>query len=223
MAPIVALLLASAIPLAVFGQATVPDTDPDWEEDPYERARRVNEGDLRILATAPGKPAHHHVNHLTISANSLDTGWVLLQQCHYHLDAVPAAEIVYTRGRVRDIRVTAVTNIGRAEAKEDSVQLEDVQRGATLCIRAETRALSRTGESYVLRNGPFMRRFLDGYYPMRVTLIVDYPAGLSLVRHEPDQQPGVGALYGEHRLELDTWFEGILNTRVEFRKIAAPS
>jgi hypothetical protein len=46
-----------------------------------------------------------------------------------------------------------------------------VEPGARLCLSAQTRALRNTGNGYFnLVNGPYMRKFLDGYYPMRVTL-----------------------------------------------------
>ncbi|MGD8911541.1 MAG: hypothetical protein PVJ68_02195 [Candidatus Thiodiazotropha sp.] len=50
---------------------------------------------------------------------------------------------------------------------------------AAICLQAETQSLHPTGQGgYQLRNGPYMRRFLDGYYPMLLTLQVDYPAEL---------------------------------------------
>jgi hypothetical protein len=68
-----------------------------------------------------------------------------------------------------------------------------------------------------LRNGPYMRRFLDGYYPMRVALSIDYPTDrLRLVGQSPASQPGFSVHVGERRIEVDATFEGRLVTCLDF-------
>jgi len=130
----------------------------------------INEGELHFLTTPPAKPFHRHTNHVTINADSLKTGWIGSKQCHYHLDRVTAMEVVFRKGGVRNLQILQADNIGRAWIENHSVQLKNVKANAVLCIRSENQALRRDagGRSYVWHGGPYMRRFLDGYFPMRV-------------------------------------------------------
>jgi hypothetical protein len=188
-----------------------------FADDPIARALAVSSGELRFLPAAPAKPAHHHTNRLEITARSLEDGWVRLEQCHSDLDPVPESEIIFRPGRIRDLQLGSFHGIGAAAVEGASVQLQDVRRGAGLCLSAETQALEQLGQGmYELRSGPYMRRFLDGYYPMRVTLDIRYPAALELVDHIPDPQPGFEPQREAQRILLDTWFEGILETRFRF-------
>ena len=65
-----------------------------------------------------------------------------------------------------------------------------------------------------------MRRFLDGFYPLRVSYRVDF-AGTGLVLHgaHPAARPGFsprleGAVYA-----FDSWFEGELQLELLFRRV----
>ncbi len=180
---------------------------------------QVNEGALVFLSQRPARQVHHHQNHLVIDAASLLNGWVRLRQCHDHLDRVPRAQIMYNRERIRDLQITASGNIEQSWVEENTVQLRNVQKNARLCVQAWTRALKSNGDgSYSLRNGPFMRRFLDGYYPMRVSMQIDYAAsGLQLVAMKPEQQEGFDVTAQNGRLAFDAWFEGRLKTEFVFR------
>jgi hypothetical protein len=98
------------------------------------------------------------------------------------------------------------------------VQLRDVSPGARLCLRGESRALHDLGGGhYRLRNGPFMRRFLDGYYPMRVFLEIAYPSDrIRLAAHSPDSQEGFRVSEGPGTIGLEANFEGRLVTCFDF-------
>ena len=187
----------------------------------FESADAVNEGTLRFFDTPPTKPAHHHQNHIRIDADSLVSGWVNLSQCHDHLDAVPSAQITFREGFVRDLKVDTFTHIENAWIEGASVQLRNVAPGARLCLSAQTRALSNTGNGYFnLFNGPYMRKFLDGYYPMRVTLDVDYPAHkLKLIDISPPPQPGLDVVEQPGSIQIDAMFEGELRTLIQFELI----
>lgn len=186
-----------------------------------ESAYHVNEGELRFLDKPPAKAVHHHQNHFRIDADSLATGWVRLVQCHDHLDAVPRSQITFREGFVRDLKVLSAHAVGNAWIEGASVQLVDVQRGARLCLAADTRALRNTGNGYFnLYSGPYMRRFLDGYYPMRLTLEIEYPPDLlSLLDVSPGVQPGFSIEDSPGHLRMDALFEGALQTLVQFEKI----
>lgn len=203
------LVAAASIPVA---QAAA-DLD-------FDGADAVNEGQLHFLDTPPAKPVHHHQNRIRIDAASLATGWVDLAQCHDRLDAVPRAQITFREGFVRDLRIDSSSGIDEAWIEGASVQLRNVAPGARLCLTAQTRALRHTGNGYFnLANGPYMRKFLDGYYPMRVTLEVDYPAeALRLIDISPGQQAGLDVTERAGGLRLDALFEGELSLLIQFER-----
>lgn len=183
-------------------------------------AADVNEGQLRFLVTPPDKPVHHHQNRIVIASDSLETGWVGLKQCHDNLDAVPRAQITFREGFVRDLRVDSSRGVSEAWVDGPSIQLREITPGSRLCLSAQTRALRDTGGGYFnLNNGPFMRKFLDGYYPMRVTLDIDYPAAtLRLVDVSPQETSGLSVRETAGHVHLDALFEGELRTVVQFSR-----
>ncbi len=196
-----------------------------WASDPdelfFKGTAEVNEGELHFLTTPPERPVHHHHNRITILDSSLEDGWVRLDQCHRNLDAVPSAEVTYRPGRIRNLRVTRAVHIDGAWAEEHSVQLRNVRRGAELCVEAETLALAPNGEaSYSLSNGPYMRRFLDGFYPMRVSMTVRLDTDkLRFVESIPEDQPGFTLRQQGNEVGYDTVFEGILTTVLRFDRV----
>ena len=88
--------------------------------------------------------------------------------------------------------------------------------GAKLCLNARTRVLTRNEDgSYTVRNGPYMRRFLDGYYPMRVSVELRYPCGrLQLSGSSPRPQQGLTVTETACGVSLDAWFQGRLVTEL---------
>lgn len=193
---------------------------PAHAEADFTSASAVNEGELHFLTAPPARPPHHHQNHIRIDAASLETGWVHLTQCHDQLDAVPRAQITFREDHVRNLRVLEATRMESARVEGASVQLVGIAPGARLCLSAETRALRNRGAGFfVLQNGPYLRRFLDGYYPMHVSVQVDYPATLlSVVDVSPPEQPGFTVDEFPATLRLDALFEGALTTLVQFRR-----
>ena len=178
----------------------------------------VNGGDLKFLSEAPASPIHHHQNQITLTPESLLSGWARLEQCHHHLDPVPDMQIVYGRDRIRNLNIVRSENIGRAWVHENSVQMEQVARNALICITAESRALTAEGDNlYTLSNGPYMRRFLDGYYPMRVSIKVRMEApDLRFSDINPKPQPGFSFIQQDNEIIYEALFEGELRTRIDF-------
>ncbi len=195
------------------------DPDDSWFEDDWQqKTEAVNEGQLEILQKQPDKPVHYHFNKIKISEKSIINGWVDMAQCHEHLDAVPALQIVFNKDRVRDIEIVSHRNIGRIWVEGNTVQLENIEHGSRLCLKAQTRALYKDKRHFVLKNGPFMRRFLDGYYPMRVRMEVEYPESkLMFVRSAPVAIAVDKTGNRKNRLEMDIWFSGQLKTEFIFR------
>ncbi len=181
-----------------------------------QRALDVNEGELRLLDRPPEAVSHHHQNRLLITPQSLNDGWITMYQCHSDLDKVPATQIVYAEGSVRDLEVMSSQNIGSVRIEGQTVQLTDIQADSEVCVTADRKALFHEDGRYVLRLGPFMRRFLDGYYPMRVQIEVCYPTFLQLVSSRPVdamQRTRNKAAYAE----IDIWVVGKLDVELVFR------
>ena len=191
---------------------------------PSVSTEHVNEGALRFLPEPPDKPVHHHAQRLEIRPSSLEDGWVRMRQCHRNLDRVPATEIVFREGRVRDLVVTKVRNIGQARVVGASVQLEDVAAYAEVCLAGWTRALQTLpGGAWQLVSGPYMRRFLDGYYPLRASLeVVHGGAGITPVSVDPDALPGWTVVREADRIRFDGWFEGRLEVVIRYRLEGVP-
>lgn len=177
-----------------------------------------NDGDLFFLNKKPEKPVHHHRNSLTVYPNSLKDGWVKLEQCHVNLDRVARVQIMFSKKRVRNIKIINSDSIGRAWVEDNSVQLENVKDNALVCVEAWSKALTKNADgSYRLINGPFMRKFLDGYFPIHVTINVDFKAtDLKLVLVEPLAQDGFKVSKTAKTVNLDAWFEGRLKTELTF-------
>lgn len=208
----ITLGLVAGLALA-FGTAAAEDPFDDdslWDSPQTEN----NRGKLNFLSDPPDARMHHHDNQITVAASSLEDGWVGLRQCHHEIDRVGRAQILYNAATTRDLEIEAHSNIGETWIEGASVQLRGVQPDAELCVRARSRMLEiKEDGGYVLENGPFMRRFLDGYFPMRVTVAVSWgELGLSLTHSEPRAQPGFAVMESRHGVVIDTTFEGRLKT-----------
>lgn len=200
-----------------------PEELEQWfnsDDDAVARALAVNEGELVFLAAPPAKAVHHLRNRLTIGPASLDDGFVELYQCHDHLDAVHEAQVVYHYQRLRNLRIDSQSGIAKVWVEGDTVQMVDIGKDARLCVRAEVGILYANADgSYTLRNGPFHRRFLDGYYPMHVTLEIRYaPTLLRFDAITPKEQPGFHIIHEPEGVTVEAWFEGILTTETRFTR-----
>lgn len=220
--PRIALALAVCLPASAWA-APVPPMNAQELEAWFngKSAAEVNEGELTFLTTPPGKPVHHHQNRIRITEDSLAGGWTELEQCHDNLDAVPRAQITFREGYIRNLRVLESRAIDEAWVEGPSVQMRNVKPGARLCLAAQTRALKNAGGGYyTLHNGPYMRKFLDGYYPMHVSLKLEYPPKLlQIIDISPPEQDGFRISQKAGQLNIDTLFEGELRTQVQFERL----
>ena len=209
------LLLSLWLPILV-----VP-VEEDWEfpdDDLETRLDQVSEGELTLLEAPPDEPVHYHHNRIRITPDSLQDGWVILDQCHYNLDPVAESQIVYHSERIRNLRLLNAEHITEVRIEGPTVQLKGIGTKAQLCLQVESLAfLKLADDRYRLRTGPYMRRFLDGYYPMRVSLEVYFPAD-RLELQELWPLPGkAGKLErGKGFLLWDGWFTGRLITAFDF-------
>ena len=143
-----------------------------------------------------------------------------MYQCHTGLDRVPSLQIVYNRQRIRNLKIESVNSIARARVEGHTVQLEHIGKDSKLCITAETRALVKAEQSYYLKNGPFMRQFLDGFYPMRVRVEVFYPVDLLKLKSIKPTGAEASTRTNAGYADLDVWSVGRLFTEFEFTPAA---
>ena len=185
---------------------------------PSQQTDNVNEGNLVFLLQKPATDVHHHQNRLIIDSQSLTSGWVRLQQCHNHLDKVSRIQINFRKGKVKHINIISSQNIEQAWVESNTVQLKNVGKDAKICVEAVTRALHANDDgSFSLRSGPFMRRFLDGYYPMHVSMQVSFSGtGLHLASVSPASQQGFQVWKHPGQIGYEAWFEGRLKTELKF-------
>ena len=208
--------------LATLWCGNAPATDADasnWFDEPERPSvPQAVQGELVFFAAPPDSHVLQSVNRLFIDTHSLADGWVRLQQCYRGLDPVPDAEIVYAYRDMRGLRIESQTGIASATVRGASIQLEGVGKAAELCVAAEAQMLvPNAAGNYALRNGPFHRRFLDGYFPMRVTLEVQFPAErLRLLSVSPVAQPGFSVRQDDGRLSIDGLFAGSLTIEALF-------
>ena len=190
----------------------------DDNDDAEARALAVNEGDLEFLVSPPDKPPHELHNKFIINSNSLKDGWIDLVQCHENLDKVGAAQILYHPRRTRNLKVLSSRGVEKTWVEENSVQMSNITDNAKVCVSAEVHSLfSNFDGTYSMRNGPFHRRFLDGYYPMRVTMDVQLPEGeLEFGAIQPMEQAGFSVEHNDSSMQVDALFVGELNIEVYF-------
>ena len=211
-------LLAAALMLCGLS-ATADDAPEAWlQADDDTTALSVNEGDLEFLRETQDRRVLQTRNRLTITPGSLHSGWVQLHQCQSNLDPVSAVEVVYRYQGMRKLRVISTRGIQRARVENNSVQMEQVDEGAEICIEAEVQVLNKTGAGqYQLTSGPFHRRFLDGYYPLRLDYRIHWPADmLQLESVLPEIQEGFSVRKQAGELIIVTLFEGMLTIEVRF-------
>ena len=205
--------------------ATAQEDWPDFPEADLEsRLAEVSDGEVVFLAEPPDRPVHHHENRIRMEPASLHSGWVVLEQCHRHLDRVPLLEIVYHPERIRNIRILSSRNIDQSRVTGTGVELRGIHDEASLCLIAESRALQQWAPGrYRLRNGPYMRRFLDGYYPLHLTVQIDYPAHLFALQSARPGTPDAPVITHEPgRIHWDVWFRGKLYTEFIFSSNQRP-
>lgn len=197
--------------------------DYDWFfEDFEEQIDLVSEGELRFLTNDSTDKKHSHYNQITITKHSLETGWSFLSQCHNNLDALNAVQITFNEKTTRNYQIESYSKIGRVWIDNSNFELEDVEKGAVVCLKLETKNIHREKNgNYLVINGPYMRRFLDGYYPLNVNLVVIYPCDLiQFVRAKHPAQPGfeIDTMKegNECRVDVNAHFEGKLYTRLLF-------
>lgn len=190
--------------------------ESDEQISPYERKGGGEE--LKFIHPPPDEPLPSSYTRLELTEASSESGWVRIEQCHTGLDPVPDAEVVYQFRQMRYLRVSEAKGIEQFWVEGQSVQLKKVGRGARLCVALEAQILDQTASGdFRLRYGPFQRRFLDSYFPMHVSLVVDYSrTRLKYGAITPTSTKGFDVVPDGKQLSIDAWFMGKLTIVLDF-------
>ncbi len=210
-------LMVMALATLVYADAAEHELTPEalFELD----TANVNEGELRFLASLPQHDTHLHSNDITLHTTSLEDGWAEVAQCHEHIDAIDNVAITYNPATTRNITLTSSHHIGTAWIENANLELREVAQDARVCVRFDSKVVHSNGDSVTVRTGPYMRRFLDGYYPINVKLDLHYPCEqLTFVRANHINQPGYKLSLGNCQLSLVTHFEGRLISEFVFSR-----
>ncbi len=180
----------------------------------------VGEGQIRYLKNRPDPDAYRYESKVTISSASLESGLVEIQTCHKQLDPIRKVVIVFNKDRIRDIQVRSLDGIAMAEVRDNRVTLTEVQKGGSICIDLQSRALDSLGNGlYQLNAGPLMRRLFDGYLPMSATMKFSWPNKLFAVQEtKPTSQDGVSIKPSQDGLEMDLIFSGKMTAQILLKR-----
>jgi hypothetical protein len=180
----------------------------------------ANEGEIKFLKIRPDPDAYRYESRVKITHQSLQNGVVTIATCHRQLDPIRKVEIVFNEERIKKIDVKSFSKMASATVQDNRVTLMAVQRGASICIDLESRALDPlSANEFKLNAGPLMRKYLDGYLPMSATLKVDWPANLlTLEKTNPAEQDGVKIYQSHSGAQLDLTFAGKMTAQIFLKK-----
>ena len=180
----------------------------------------ATEGQIKYLKERPDPGAYSYESRVKITAASLESGSVQIATCHYQLDPIRKVVIVFNPNRIQAIAVKSLDKMASAEVKNNQIVLTDVERGASICIDLQSKALDQVGVSqYRLNAGPLMRRYLDGYLPMAAKIRVDWPANMLTVdKTTPSEKEGIQVVQGNDGVQLDMIFAGKMTAQIDLKK-----
>jgi hypothetical protein len=180
----------------------------------------ATEGQTKYLKERPDPGAYSYESRVKITAASLESGSVQIATCHYQLDPIRKVVIVFNPNRIQAIAVKSIDKMASAEVKNNQVVLTDVERGASICIDLQSRALDQVGAGqYRLNAGPLMRRYLDGYLPMAAKIRVDWPTNmLAVERTTPSEKEGIEVVQGNDGVQLNMIFAGKMTAQIDLKK-----
>ena len=180
----------------------------------------ATEGQIKYLKERPDPGAYSYESRVKITAASLESGSVQIATCHYQLDPIRKVVIVFNPNRIQAMAVKSIDKIASAEVKNNQVVLTDVERGASICIDLQSKALDQVGGGqYRLNAGPLMRRYLDGYLPMAAKIRVDWPTNmLTVEKTTPSEKEGIQVVQGNDGVQLDMIFAGKMTAQIDLKK-----
>lgn len=181
---------------------------------------RVNEGSLKFIKNTSNKNIFRSIINVSIDQESIEQGWTALSQCYTNLDPIPLTAIVYRKKFIRDIEIVSSKNIKNIKIAGQKIILNDVSKNAKICIKLRSRNFYQNEDkSFSLVNGPYHRKFFDGYFPYHLTLNIRYDPSLNYHYSVPKRQNGFSVKQSLHALKVNTLFEGRLKTEFRFNLI----
>ncbi len=180
----------------------------------------ATEGQIKYLKERPDPGAYSYESRVKITAASLESGSVQIATCHYQLDPIRKVVIVFNPNRIQAIAVKSIDKMASAEVKNNQVVLTDVERGASICIDLQSKALDQVGVGqYRLNAGPLKRRYLDGYLPMAAKIRVDWPTNmLTVEKTAPSEKEGIQVVQGNDGVQLNMIFAGKMTAQIDLKK-----
>ena len=181
----------------------------------------ATEGQIKYLKERPDPGAYSYESRVKITTASLESGSVQIATCHYQLDPIRKVVIVFNPNRIQAIAVKSIDKMASAEVKNNQVVLTDVERGASICIDLQSKALDQVGAGqYRLNAGPLMRRYLDGYLPMAAKIRVDWPTNmLTVEKTAPSEKEGIQVVQGNDGVQLNMIFAGKMTAQIDLKKL----
>lgn len=183
------------------------------QADDLDRLLEISDAGFLPIEGSLSRPAFFHGKELTITPESLIDGWVDNMQCHRHFSAIDSTEILFKQDGIRDIEITRSLHLKRSWFDEISVQLEGVTSQTELCFNSQNRilTLNKSNDQFQLTVGPFYLRYLDGYFPVEVDLVVKYPADLlQLDQIWPEGVDGIETALEPGQIRVKSRFTGRL-------------
>lgn len=190
-------------------------------DDSEFKAREISSEQLTFIAPSTVPKGYWLHNIITIEKTSLETGWVQFEQCHYELDPTNLITITYNKERTKNLAVKHSLGIENHAIIGTDIDLKNIQKGAEICVFGETKTLFETDQGFVMKRGPYMRRFLDGYYPMHVEESISYPSVIEPDKTQYNNSLGkIFKLYS-NSINAQYWFEGALKPHYPFKALKA--
>lgn len=196
------------------------------ESDMVDENFHVNRGELIWISPQKTQNQYRLENRIFLTPDSMKTGWVRFEQCHYQLDAINKIEVVYHTERSRQLKAIEFQNIQKVENKSSSVVLIGVKKNAHVCIEGETLSLfpnqslansQAKDATWTLKRGPYMRKFLDGYFPLQVSEEIHWAdTPLQLNSPQNTNQLGKHIKIDGQQLNATYHFEGRLTLNYNF-------
>jgi len=198
------------------------DAERAWFDDDSElNAITVNGGELNWVTKDKTIGQYGLENNLTLSVSALTDGWVQFTQCHNNLDPIQKIEVQYNAQNTRGLTLKEAQNIDAVQIDNNTqaAVLLGVKKQGRVCISGESKSLEKTDSGYLVKRGPYMRKFLDGYYPMALKETLNWSqTNLKLNANGIQSQTGQVYEYSDkaQTLSAEYWFEGRLSPRYEF-------
>lgn len=221
-----------------------PEERAFFEDDSFFETLEVQETPIKWIDPNKTHGQYALENTITILPDSVKTGVVGFTQCHLNLDEIRAIDIVYNPQTTKTLRVISTKGISQSKAFTSKIELYGVEKGAEVCIEGKNKTLefNQTNQSWRLARGPYMRKFLDGYYPMHVAETISWPSetlnwkSTDILQEQPSlksakftplfstsqplpsnpQKPSFEINHKQGWIKSNYWFEGKLTLREQF-------